>query len=102
MSKSPIYQVQRKSRKEMDRLYDEHHFAERLVNCVETAISVTERMHAAFCCNMQVSRYVDTATNEEIAIIATITYAGNRKPPKRTVTKLVIGYVIYRHELRHH
>jgi len=104
MTKPPTYKVKFVSHKKMIQLFAQFNFDARLKNkdCIEKCDELTDLIHAAFCCSQRVCRYVDTAIDEEIAVIAHTTYAGDRKPPKTTITKLLIGTVIFRHAFQQH
>jgi hypothetical protein len=102
MKNSPAYKVKIVSGIAIRKLFTEHKFGDRLTKCVETCAEETPPTHAKYCCSVRMCRYVDTTIKEEIAVIAHVTYANERKKPKSEITKLLIGAVIFRHYFSQH
>jgi len=97
MTSAPIYQIENVNRKRIGELFRENNFVERIPLCDKTLVYETPEAHAVFCCRQRLYRYVDRTLDEEIAIMAHITYANGREP-KDIIIKLLIGGTIYRHD----
>jgi hypothetical protein len=102
MSDTPSFTTKDVSRKQAESLFAEHNFDQRIALSREWVIYETPLMHATFCCHQRLCRYIELATDEEIATIAHVTYPDGHKPPKRVITELIIGNVIYLHEFHPH
>jgi hypothetical protein len=82
---------------EMDKLYRENKFDEKLLLCqrepVEQQKTQAVLMHETFCCRKVISRFIDPTSKDEIALIAE--YIKLDQSKSRVISRLRIGNDVY-------
>jgi hypothetical protein len=88
----------------MNQLFADHGFEQYLSSKCDRNLSyeTEDHLHRAFCCTTRLYRYVDRATDEEVAFIAEITKSGSLVPDKRIIISIFIEGVVYHHAFTPH